>query len=147
MEMIIPPKQNSSCMAKTPVQSPQCEKKSQLANNYGSHDGSRYRATCINAPWPQAYCIAHKITITYCSRASSMYILRVHSNITVLHAPRTMHTADLIALCRPPWGPHIKRETGNPPLVDISPHSVIHTVMTGYTADLERGEHVSLRES
>ena len=39
MEMVTPPKQNSACMAdtaETPVQSPPCEKKSQLANNYGS---------------------------------------------------------------------------------------------------------------
>ena len=38
MEMVTPPKQNSACMAETaetPVQSPLCEKKSQLANNYG----------------------------------------------------------------------------------------------------------------
>ena len=36
--MVTPPKQNSACMAETaetPVQSPPCEKKSQLANNYG----------------------------------------------------------------------------------------------------------------
>ena len=39
MEMVTPPKQNSACMAETaetPVQSPPCVKKSQLANDYGS---------------------------------------------------------------------------------------------------------------
>ena len=47
--MVTPPKQNSACMAKTaetPVQSPPCERKSQLANNYGS---------CCKSTWYPLY--------------------------------------------------------------------------------------------
>ena len=51
MEMVTPPKQNSACMAETaetPVQSPPCEKKSQLANNYGSC--CKMHTTALYAP-------------------------------------------------------------------------------------------------
>ena len=49
--MVTPPKQNSACMAETaetPVQSPPCEKKSQLANNYGSC--CKMHTTALYAP-------------------------------------------------------------------------------------------------
>ena len=64
MEMVTPPKQNSACMAETaetPVQSPPCEKKSQLANNYGSCCNARQwlsKSSDLSPP-----CDYHHITV------------------------------------------------------------------------------------
>ena len=61
MEMVTLPKQNSACMAetaKTPVQSQPCEKKSQLANNYGSCCMSSFNSYKTRCPLDSNYQIA-----------------------------------------------------------------------------------------